>query len=228
LNTKNWKGYVGKHNGTNPRYESSSELLPKAYKKHGKENFLRIIIQDNINDPTILNEREKYWIKELKTYAKKHKKTGYNLTEGGDGITFHTNDAKTKISKNRIYISPSDETRKKQSESLKRRYITNPEIRQKISKKLKGKNRPEEVKKKISQSQQGNDNSFFGKHHSEIVKKSISDKVVGENNPMYKRSVYSVWLGKYGVEEADRRKIAQYEKISKFWSLRRERKKEKC
>jgi hypothetical protein len=42
------------------------------------------------------------------------------------------------------------------------------------------------------------------------IKKKISDKAKDrlknpENNPMYKKTVYSVWLEKYGKIEADKK-----------------------
>jgi len=61
---------------------------------------------------------------------------------------------------------------------------------------FKGKHRTDEVKKKISQSNIGN-------YHSDKTKKKISVKMSGDKNPMYGRSVFSVWLEKYGEIEAN-------------------------
>ena len=43
------------------------------------------------------------------------------------------------------------------------------------------------------------------KNKSEQEKKEWSEKYSGSNNPMYGKSVYDVWVEKYGKEEADRR-----------------------
>ena len=53
----------------------------------------------------------------------------------------------------------------------------------------------------------GKNNPFFGKSHTEDQKKIWSTnkkgKYSGENNPMYKKSVYNIWVEKYGKEVAD-------------------------
>jgi len=58
-----------------------------------------------------------------------------------------------------------------------------------------------------------------GKKRTEEHKKKMSEKAQGKNNPMYGRPLYSVWLEKYGKEEADKRekqrKIKEKETKSK-------------
>ncbi len=78
----------------------------------------------------------------------------------------------------------------------------------------------------------GEANSFFGNSHSDEIKSKIaktqSDYISkhghynkgkinnhGSNNPMFGRSVYSIWLEKYGKEEADKRLSNQKAKTSK-------------
>lgn len=75
----------------------------------------------------------------------------------------------------------------------------------------------------------GENNPFFGKEHTELTKlhmakkqkelrqqpnniyqsqeyrKKISKSSSGKNNPMYGKTVYDVWVEKYGVEEADKK-----------------------
>ena len=43
------------------------------------------------------------------------------------------------------------------------------------------------------------------KNKSEQEKNEWSKKYSGSNNPMYGKSVYNVWVEKYGKEEADKR-----------------------
>jgi hypothetical protein len=59
----------------------------------------------------------------------------------------------------------------------------------------------------------GEKNPFYGKKHSDELKNKFSKErkgicSVGEKNPMFKRSVYSVWLQKYGKDEADKRLLS--------------------
>ena len=51
-----------------------------AIRKYGAEDFTYEIIEDNIKNAEILNEREKYWISYYNSYY-----DGYNSTMGGDG-----------------------------------------------------------------------------------------------------------------------------------------------
>ena len=52
-----------------------------AIRKYGWNDFEWEVVEDNINDITILNKREKYWIEYYNSYE-----NGYNSTRGGDGI----------------------------------------------------------------------------------------------------------------------------------------------
>jgi hypothetical protein len=68
-------------------------------------------------------------------------------------------------------------------------------------------NRPEE-RKKNSERQKGKflgrDNPNYGNHLSEDKKNSISQKLKGRSSTGMKgKSLYSLWVEKYGVEEAD-------------------------
>jgi hypothetical protein len=68
----------------------------------------------------------------------------------------------------------------------------------------------------------GDENPFYGKHHTEETKENLRTERLGksihteeskqkisdyqkENAPMRGKSVYSVWIEKYGIEEADKR-----------------------
>lgn len=56
--------------------------LHRAMKLYGPQNFSFEVIEDNIEDYNILQEREIYWIKYYNTY-----KEGYNMTKGGNQPT---------------------------------------------------------------------------------------------------------------------------------------------
>jgi group I intron endonuclease len=108
-NTINSKVYVGITNqGYKTRwYKHCSDSirecgfpLHNAMRKHGIDNF-KIEVIEVCSDIEYLKEREKYWIKELKSRTTEN---GYNLTEGGDG-TFgrkHSEETKQKISNKHI------------------------------------------------------------------------------------------------------------------------------
>ena len=79
-NNINGKSYVGQFSGKSfEKYFGSGKLIKSAIKKYGIENFSKIIIEE-CNSKEELNQREIFWIKELKTIE-----NGYNLTEGGTG-----------------------------------------------------------------------------------------------------------------------------------------------
>jgi hypothetical protein len=100
--------------------------------------------------------------------------------------------------------------------------IMTDDYRKKISERLKGENNPMFGKF-------GKLNPFFGKKHTEETKKKmidgrdysvyrteefrqkISKLSKGKNNPMYGKTVYDVWIEKYGKKIADE-KMIEYKK----------------
>jgi len=60
---------------------SIGPLLYRALKKHGWNNFVKVIIEVFDDNYEFLNEREIYWIKYHEAFGPK----GYNCTTGGDG-----------------------------------------------------------------------------------------------------------------------------------------------
>jgi group I intron endonuclease len=99
-----WKGHV---------YESKENkngctALNNAIQKYGHEKF-EIKLLEEINTDK-LDEREEYWIKELKTLSP----NGYNLTtKGGKGYR-HNDETKEKMSKSNIGKNIGKNTEKKQ------------------------------------------------------------------------------------------------------------------
>lgn len=94
-NTINNKRYVGKttcsiqkrfqeHCKESTRSHSESRPLYSAMQKYGIENFI-IEQLEEIEDESLLSEREQYWIAELETYGVH----GYNATKGGDGAVLY-------------------------------------------------------------------------------------------------------------------------------------------
>lgn len=72
---------------------------------------------------------------------------------------------------------PSEETRKKMSESHKGKKIKpfTEEHRRKIRESLKGKKHTDESRRKMSEAMKGENNPFFGKAHSEESRKKMSE-----------------------------------------------------
>lgn len=101
-------------------------------------------------------------------------------------------------------ICSRPELRKRRSEFFKNKYIGsgNP---------FYGKHHSNETKQKISKTKKGC-------KQSDEFKKKISNVTSGEKNPMYGRSVFSVWVEKYGEEEATKRQLEYIGKLSKRFS----------
>ena len=85
-NLVNGKIYVGQDSNNNPKYLGSGTILWNAINKYGIENFKKEILEV-CNSKEELNEREKFWIKELDA----KKPNGYNITDGGSGGDTLTN-----------------------------------------------------------------------------------------------------------------------------------------
>lgn len=168
----NGKRYVGqtirlnkriiqhKQGATNPNLTSYNCAFHRAIRKYGYDNFALEILEENI-PRSELNDREKYWIKEMDSFGE----NGYNMTEGGDGNL------------GRIW---SDEQRKRMSQLNKGRNKGIPlseETKRKIGEANKGKSHPrsEETRRKISE------------HNARAVRKRISflNEGVYHDKPFY-------------------------------------------
>ena len=173
LNLVNGKVYIGKtiqlaekRMGRHLVKSQGSRLVYRASHKYGADNLLFTIVERGLS-VEMLDEREKYWIAQLDCMAPK----GYNLTEGGDGGI------------------PSEETRRKMSESRKGKTLS-AESRRKISESRFGEDNPffgrkhsAETKAKISITSRGKNNGNYGKTHSAEARRKISEANSGENNP---------------------------------------------
>lgn len=135
-NLINDKVYVGKHKYDKPRlderYLTSGTLIKQSIDKHGLNNFSHELICccDSLEE---LNEKEIFYIK----YFDCKVPNGYNMTNGGDGISEPSKDI---IEKNRQWHlgkKQSEETIRKKSESLKKVVHTEEWIK-KISEANKG------------------------------------------------------------------------------------------
>ena len=168
-NTVNGKKYVGvtKHGyqfrfhqhilESRTKYHKS--ILHKAIAKYGEDKFIVEPLEIDVPDE-LLKEKEKYYIKLYDTFYVNKK--GYNMTEGGDGMSgyLHTEATKARIS--------STLTGHKFPESRNK----------KIQQAMTGREYKEEWRRALSESRKGRfcgvNNSFYGKQHSDITKDRIS------------------------------------------------------
>src|ERR1035441_7139044 len=103
INGKLYRGYHQTKN-LNDNYKGSGKVLIRAFKNYGKINFKREILEFCISKEHMI-EREKFYVDEVW----KNRKDTYNLIVGGhsSGKIGHVN---------------SEETRRKISEGLKKKY----------------------------------------------------------------------------------------------------------
>ena len=82
-NQVNNKIYVGKHHTDNldDGYMGSGKIIKRAITKYGIENFTKVYLAF-CDAEEKLNWLEKFYIKKYKA-----REVGYNLTDGGDGVT---------------------------------------------------------------------------------------------------------------------------------------------
>lgn len=152
-NVLNNKRYIGKHSTDNleDNYIGSGIIIKQIIRKYGKKVFKKQILEF-CNSEEQAFEREKYWIK---FYNALQDDNFYNLDQGGKGRS--------------NYIT-SQETRKKMSQSQKKRF------KNKENHPMFNKHRSNETKEKI---RQGNLEKIVTKQTKEKLSKAKS----GENNP---------------------------------------------
>jgi group I intron endonuclease len=168
-NLINGKFYVGKDVRNLNCYLGSGKLLKSAIKKYGKNNFVKEILEicDNLTD---LEEREKFWIKELDSIN-----NGYNLTEGGTGGDTFTNNSNKEEIRNKLKKRIVSEEVKmiRLNNLIPFQYGENhPNF---------GKKQSQETKEKrlISFQKKGFKSPMEGKNHTEETKQKIREKKIG-------------------------------------------------
>lgn len=78
-NLINGKIYIGQTHYDKKDYYGSGVLISEAINKYGLDNFSKEYIDEASNQKE-LDEKEKFWIKELQS---QDKKIGYNIADGG-------------------------------------------------------------------------------------------------------------------------------------------------
>lgn len=202
-NLINGKIYIGKTGRTLKKrikehlYEASSNrccyLLHKAIRKYGSENFKWEIIDRCLFEES-LNELEKYYIKKFNSL----KPNGYNIYEGGEGITLGTKmstETRQKMSASRMgEKNPQYGMRKELSTNYGNKHTD--EYKEHMSKRCSGSGNPfygrkhKEETIKLYKQRVGNKNGFYGRKHTpeSIQKMSESHKKTFENKKMEKHN----------------------------------------
>lgn len=119
--------------------------LGHAILKYGPSAFCVGVVEGDL-PPEALNDREAFWVKELKTLTTQG---GYNIREGGGSQGALAEETKRKIADKATGRKRSEESKRRQSEQLKGRALT-PEWRQKIGAGQLGNRRGPETGAKIS------------------------------------------------------------------------------
>lgn len=160
---------------------------------------------------------EKYWISQLKTW-------GFNLlnsTEGGDGVTYHSELTKKNISEKKKGVKIHTEEHKLSlSERMKGNTYTlgkklSEDHKKKISMSNLGKKHTEETKKNISEKNKGKNNGMCGKKHNKESLKKISERSKGEKHPMVKLKESDVLL----IKKYYKNKIYNQKEIAKIFGV---------
>ncbi len=167
IDKRNGLKYIGKHNGKKKYYITGGLIPNRIIKKHGNDIFEREILEENIKNLKILNEREKFYIEKYNTFN-----DGYNLSIGGDG----GGDWILKKTKEEI-----EAIAKIKSDKNKGR-IFSEETKELMSLKKKGIPLTEEHKLNIRKAQSGENHPWFNKKHSEESKLKMSKSRIGFKN----------------------------------------------
>lgn len=159
--------------------------LQRSWSKYGEENFEFIILLEC--EESDLNMYEEYYIFELMIYDPR---VGYNKNYGGDSGR------------------PTEETKRKMSESLKGKQLSE-EHKRKLSESKKGRQFSEEHKRKISEANKG-------RQFSEETKRKLSEANKGRQlSEEHKRKISESCKGRQLSEET-RRKLSESAKDKQF------------
>jgi group I intron endonuclease len=182
-NLINGKIYVGKDKNDRNDYFGSGRLIKRAVTKYGRENFRKEIIE-SCNTISELNDKEIFWILELKS---RDPKIGYNIAKGGDGgdlISAHPD-------KMNIFKRISETKRLNQTPGPNKGIHLSEKTKEKISSKIK-KLYDDDIIPRYRMSDDGRSRiSAWMKEHcptkTELGRMINSINNIGANNPRAKR-----------------------------------------
>jgi hypothetical protein len=207
-NLINGKSYIGKDTKNNENYLGSGLLLKSAIKKHGKENFIKEVLEVCDNH-TELKQREKFWIE---YYNAVDDSMYYNIRPGGDGGDVFTNNPNKELIRQKLSGENSSafkhlkgktyeeiygvDAAKLKKEIMSINSTGRVQSKETINKRIqhyKGKPRPNDVRDKISKSHLGlkpdintrkkMSDSAKNRKASDSTKQVMSLKKMGSNNP---------------------------------------------
>lgn len=168
-NIINGKIYIGKDIKNYDKYLGSGIYFKNSLKKYGKDNFIKEILEDNILDKNILNEREIFWINHFNSTDKT---IGYNIHiggQGGDLTKFKTSSLKGKTYEEIFGVEKANE--RKKNMSLKASGEKNGMYGKKLS---------EEHIKKIIKANTGRRPNFSEEHIRKLKKLNTGKKASDE------------------------------------------------
>jgi len=197
-NLLNNKIYIGQDSKNNKYYFGSGRLIKQAIKKYGKENFTKEILCE-CSTKEELNQKEVYWINQLKATDRK---VGYNMAPGGTGALLgENNSAWGKSPKQRLIEKYGEK------EGLKRYdlFVERQKAKLKSNNPMKGKNWQDVWREKYKDAAEGMIQEVLQKAANKCKGPNPKKGSPGEKNPMHGRSVYDVWLVKFGKEIADQK-----------------------
>jgi group I intron endonuclease len=216
----NGKGYVGKTVGSLDVRKAdhrkgirneSRQIFYRALRKYGWDAFEWTILTED-DDEEWLFLMEQKWIKRLGTKTP----GGYNMTDGGEGASGAqwTDESRKRASESAKRRGPrkqSEEERKKRSQTLKGRQVSD-KMRMAVSesnRRRKGEKRTEETKKKISESKIG---WKMSEEQKERLREARTGKKHTEETKMKLSAITSARKGnpkyRHSIETIERLKIA--------------------
>lgn len=166
----------------------NNDYFTKAIKKYGWNNFLHIILAENLTE----EQAKEMEISLISKHNSTDRNYGYNIENGGNCAGTHSEETKRKIglksqgNKHCLGRKITD----KHIEAMRKGRISNgykrskqsEETKRKISESHKGVKFSEEHILHIKQNRpniSGENNPMYGKHHSEDTKKKISESKKG-------------------------------------------------
>lgn len=165
-NTANGRRYIGqsvdvdgrwsKHRSALNRHCHDNRYLQYDWDEYGPDVFDFYVVE--YCDANRLDDRERYYIRVCKTSNRYY---GYNLQLGGKDHGYPSEETKKKISEsNKVAYQNSDLRKQRSDDALKQ--WSNPEIKSKIM---------------------GQNNGMYGRHHTEEARQKIRQAATGRVSP---------------------------------------------